>query len=89
MITARLHKGDGIGQRAWLRSVVGSAQLGLAEAGQPLSADGRFGSGTTKAVRAFQTGHGLEASGVVGLKTWRGLIPHIERARAGLAERDT
>ena len=89
MITARLRKGDGIRQRAWLRSVVRSAQLGLVEAGQPLSADGRFGSGTAKAVRAFQTGHGLEASGVVGPKTWRGLISHIEGARAGLAERET
>ena len=88
MITSRLRKGDGMRQRAWLRSVVRSAQLGLIEVGQPMTADGRFGSGTAKAVRAFQAGNGLEASGVVGPKTWSGLTPHIERARAGLAESD-
>jgi len=86
MITARLRRGDGIGQRAWLRSVVRSAQRGLIEAGQPMSADGRFGSGTGKTVRAFQNANGLEPSGVVGPTTWGELTPHIERAQTGLAE---
>ena len=83
MITSRLRKGDGIGQRAWLRSVVRNAQLGLVEAGQPMTVDGKFGSATAKAVRAFQAGNGHKASGVVGRETWGGLAPHLEKARAG------
>lgn len=89
MIRSRLRKGDGMGQRAWLRSVVRNVQLGLIAAGRTMTADGRFGSGTTKAVRAFQNSNDIAPSGVLGADTWRELTPHIERARAGLADNDT
>lgn len=36
--------------------------------------DGKFGSKTTAAVKAFQTAEGLSADGVIGSKTWNALL---------------
>lgn len=44
-------------------------RLGMAD----WQVDGIFGSGTQAAVRAFQTGKGLTADGIVGPKTWAAL----------------
>ena len=51
-------------------------QARLKERGfDPGGVDGTFGSGTTAAVRAFQTSVGLQADGVVGLDTLAKLEP--------------
>ncbi len=36
----------------------------------PGTVDGKFGTKTENAVRAYQTGHGLTADAIVGDKTW-------------------
>ena len=38
-----------------------------------ITADGIFGAGTDKAVRAYQKYHGLKVDGIVGPNTWRAL----------------
>src|SRR3954470_248341 len=50
------------------------AQQHLKGAGQALTVDGDFGSGTQSAVRSFQTGAGLAASGTVDTATWQALL---------------
>lgn len=48
-------------------------QILLGLAGQQLTPDGQFGSGTLTAVKAFQASSGLDADGIVGPKTWGAL----------------
>ena len=48
-------------------------QRALSRAGHAVAADGSFGPGTDRAVRAFQGAHGLRADGIVGPATWRAL----------------
>ncbi|MEO2198217.1 MAG: peptidoglycan-binding protein [bacterium] len=59
MIRVTVRRGDGLGDREWLRSVVARGQAGLKQAGQPLQADGLFGADTEAAVQQFQAGAGL------------------------------
>ena len=40
-----------------------------------LKADGKFGPGTEKAVKAWQTAHHLNADGIVGTATWGKMFP--------------
>jgi len=48
---------------------------GLLDAhGEHLSIDGGFGNGTRRAVQRFQTAHKLTSDGIVGSKTWGGLL---------------
>jgi hypothetical protein len=77
MIRAELRIGDGIGQRAWLRSVVRTVQQGLVNAGHPMGIDGRFGSGTRRIGRAFQKSSRIDATGVIDKATWRALSDHL------------
>ncbi len=42
--------------------------------------DGKIGSATKEAVKAFQRDNGLEADGVVGRRTWDKLKVHLEGA---------
>ena len=42
--------------------------------------DGKIGSATKDAVKAFQRDNGLEADGVVGRRTWDKLRAHLEGA---------
>ena len=79
MIRAELRRGDGLSSgRIWLRSVVKNAQTGLAHAGLALKADGKFGNGTAREVKAFQAASGFEETGVVEKNTWKALAPHLE-----------
>lgn len=39
-----------------------------------LGIDGKFGSGTERAVKSFQASRGLTADGIVGKKTWDALF---------------
>ncbi|MDX6573628.1 MAG: hypothetical protein QOC86_2784 [Gaiellales bacterium] len=52
------------------------AQQHLKGAGQSLTVDGDFGSGTQTAVRSFQTSAGLPATGTVDTATWQALLTH-------------
>jgi hypothetical protein len=57
------------------------AQLHLKGAGQSLTADGDFGSGTVAAVKSFQTGAGLPATGDIDTATWQALLQHAPAAK--------
>ena len=71
MIQAILRPKDGLPSgRVWLRSVVRTVQKALVEAGYELQVDGRFGSGTSSALRSFQHDLGLEVTGTVDRQTW-------------------
>ena len=52
------------------------AQQHLKGAGQSVTVDGNFGAGTQSAVKRFQTGAGLAASGNIDTATWRALLQH-------------
>lgn len=89
MIFALLRRGDGLPSgRAWLGSVVRNLQLGLAQAGHSVSTDGKFGSGTKDAVKAFQRGQGINERGIVDKPTWAALARHLHAA-IGLAQEET
>ncbi|MBZ9715889.1 N-acetylmuramoyl-L-alanine amidase [Deinococcus multiflagellatus] len=64
---------------------VRNAQRLLIAAGQSLTADGSYGSGTASAVRAFQQGAGLTPDGVIGSVTWERLIRTVRRGDSGPA----
>jgi peptidoglycan hydrolase-like protein with peptidoglycan-binding domain len=50
------------------------AQEHLYTAGQHLRIDGVFGPNTTRAVRRFQSAHGIPSTGIIGSRTWRALL---------------
>jgi len=54
-------------------STVKKVQEQLKKKGQPVTADGFFGAGTEKAVKAFQKSKGLDPDGRVGPMTWKAL----------------
>jgi len=79
MIKAVLQFRDGLPSgRIFLRSVVKNAQRGLVEGGHELTTDGKYGSGTRTAVKAFQAARGLEPNGIVERATWKRLDPHLQ-----------
>jgi hypothetical protein len=56
------------------------AQQHLKGAGQTVAIDGNFGASTQSAVKSFQTGAGLAASGKVDAATWQALLRHAPAA---------
>jgi hypothetical protein len=52
------------------------AQQHLKGAGQPVTVDGDFGSGTEQAVRSFQSANGLPVTGTIDTATWQALLQH-------------
>lgn len=50
------------------------AQERLVGAGQRVAVDGGYGPATENAVRSFQSGHGLAATGVIDAATWPALL---------------
>jgi peptidoglycan hydrolase-like protein with peptidoglycan-binding domain len=75
----------GAGDRPGGSTVVGSLQRLLAAAGEPPGPiDGRYGPLTERAVRRFQTAHGLRANGMAGPRTFALLAhPHARAPRTG------
>lgn len=57
-----------------LRPKAPDSNVKLAQARLGIADDGRFGKGTLKAIRDFQSAHGLVADGIVGPKTWGALF---------------
>ncbi|MGW4160569.1 peptidoglycan-binding protein [Streptomyces sp. NPDC004788] len=66
---------------------VRSAQLLLGADGHRVTADGRFGADTARAVRDFQRAHRLPADGVVGARTWTALVRTVRGGDSGPAVR--
>jgi len=66
-------------------------QSALASLGYSVAVDGDFGSGTARAVKAFQESRGLEADGLVGASTYRALmgreLPEVSRGGSYVARR--
>jgi hypothetical protein len=56
------------------------AQQHLKGAGQSLTIDGDFGSGTQQAVRNFQATGGLPVTGTIDTATWQALLTHAPAA---------
>jgi hypothetical protein len=69
----RLHDGS-LDTSPELRAEVGELQTVLRHYCPGVVADGLFGRGTERAVRAFQRACGLPADGVVGPATWQALL---------------
>ena len=63
-------------------------QSELARVGHNIKADGHFGPGTLKAVKAFQKKHNLGADGVVGNGTWEVLLFDGRPAHEHLTDED-
>jgi hypothetical protein len=71
-LAPRLQQGaSGVAVTALQQALNAKHQSGLA-------VDGRFGSATARAVRAFQAHQGLPVTGVADDATWLGLIAHFE-----------
>ena len=60
-----------------LGAAVDLLQWGLGRAGLHTAADGLFGPLTTAAVMRWQGQSGLDADGIVGLRTWASLYPYL------------
>jgi hypothetical protein len=52
------------------------AQQHLNGAGQSVTVDGDFGTGTQEAVKSFQSANGLPVSGTIDTATWQALLQH-------------
>lgn len=66
---------------------VRTVQYLLSERGHHVDVDGAFGPMTEDAVRAFQSGAGLGADGVVGPQTWPALVVQVAQGSSGDAVR--
>ena len=51
--------------------------------GPDIGVDGNFGPQTENAVKAFQSGHGLAADGIVGPQTWPRLVVQVRKGSTG------
>src|SRR3954469_507547 len=62
------------------------AQQHLKGAGQSLTVDGDFGSGTVAAVKSFQSANGLAATGTIDTATWQALLQHAPAKKSWKAK---
>ena len=62
-------------------------QLLLRAHGHNLTVDGMFGPATEAAVKAFQTGKGVTADGIMSAQTWSALIIQVKKGGSGDAVR--
>src|SRR3954469_5385030 len=62
------------------------AQQHLRGAGQSLTVDGDFGSGTVAAVKSFQSANGLAATGTIDTATWQALLQHAPAKKSWKAK---
>ncbi|MEV6593130.1 penicillin-insensitive murein endopeptidase [Streptomyces acidicola] len=66
-------------------SDVAALQHLLGARGHTVATDGVFGSGTTAAVKAFQSAQGLTSDGIVGPNTWGRLVVTVQQNDSGPA----